>query len=285
MWRHPRSHPDAIRSARRTACSPGRTTTSPSRPGRPLGAGSTCCPPPRHATRAGVPIAPADYNLSDGFSPGQMIVVKVPGLDTPEAFAQTRPVPVTDLARAYDRRAPVVVINARTHKRHLIWAEIDSNGVTPETTALLIHPGVNWREGERYIVALRNLKDGGGKKIETGPRLQALPRPHPHELEGVRGAAPAHGVAVRLAGQGRDRPPRPLPGLGLHRRERELAVAPARVDPRPRLRRARRSQPPRPQGRGRLAQVHRRQDHRGHARAGARTSSAAWRGRSASRAS
>ena len=60
------------------------------------------------------------------------------------------------------------MINARTHKRHLIWAEIDSNGVTPETTALLIHPGVNWREGERYIVALRDLKDGAGKRIEAG---------------------------------------------------------------------------------------------------------------------
>ena len=81
-----------------------------------------------------MPIEPADYNLSDGFSPGQTIVVKVPGLDTPEAFAQTKPVPVTDLARAYDRRAPIVVINARTHRRHLIWAELDSNGVTPETT-------------------------------------------------------------------------------------------------------------------------------------------------------
>ena len=118
--------------------------------------------------RNGVPIEPSDYNLSDGFSPGQTIVVKVPGLDTPEAFAKTNPVPVTDLERAYDRRAPIVVINARTHKRHLVWAEIDSNGVTPETTALLIHPGVNWREGQRYIVALRNLKDGAGKRLEAG---------------------------------------------------------------------------------------------------------------------
>src|SRR5215212_2245900 len=116
----------------------------------------------------GVAIEPADYNLSDGFSPGQTIVVKVPGLDTPEAFAKTGPVPVTDLARTYDRRAPVVVINARTHRRHLIWAELDSNGVTPETTGLLIHPGVNWREGQRYIVAMRSLKDGAGKPIEPG---------------------------------------------------------------------------------------------------------------------
>ena len=79
----------------------------------------------------GVPIEPSDYNRSDGFSPGQGIVVKVPGLDTPAAFAKTGAVPVTDLARAYDRRQPVVVINARTGRRHLIWAELDSNARHP----------------------------------------------------------------------------------------------------------------------------------------------------------
>jgi hypothetical protein len=39
--------------------------------------------------RAGVPINPADYNRSDGFSPGQKIVTRVPGLDTPQAFRRT----------------------------------------------------------------------------------------------------------------------------------------------------------------------------------------------------
>ena len=54
---------------------------------------------------AGVPIEPSDYNHSDGFSPGQGIVLKVPGLDTPAAFAAHRtPVPVTDVARSFDRR-------------------------------------------------------------------------------------------------------------------------------------------------------------------------------------
>ncbi|HEU0025140.1 MAG TPA: hypothetical protein VFQ12_10930 [Thermoleophilaceae bacterium] len=118
--------------------------------------------------RNSVPIEPSDYNLSDGFSPGQTIVVKVPGLDTPAAFSRTGAVPVTDLARAYDKRQPVVVINARTRRRHLIWAELDSNATTPESTALLIHPGVNFREGERYIVALRNLKGADGEKLRAG---------------------------------------------------------------------------------------------------------------------
>ena len=108
----------------------------------------------------GVPIEPSDYNLSDGFSPGQTIVVKVPGLDTPAAFAQHgrraghRP-------RARLRPPPADRGDQRAHaaERHLIWAELDSNAATPDDTALLIHPGVNWREGQRYIVALRNLRE------------------------------------------------------------------------------------------------------------------------------
>jgi hypothetical protein len=116
---------------------------------------------------SGKPIDPADYNRSDGFSPGQTIVLRVPGLDTPAAFARTGAVPITDMARTYDRDQPIVVINARTGRRHLIWAELDSNAGTPADTALLIHPGINWREGERYIVALRNLRRADGSTIQA----------------------------------------------------------------------------------------------------------------------
>ena len=128
---------------------------------------------PRNA--AGVPIEPSDYNRADGFSPGQTIVLKVPGLDTPAAFAKTGAVPITDLARTYDRRQPVVVINARTGRRHLIWAELDSNAGSPAATALLIHPAKSFSEGERYIVALRNLRDADGKPI-AAPRAFQLYR-------------------------------------------------------------------------------------------------------------
>src|ERR671915_1479576 len=57
----------------------------------------------------GIPIDPAEYNRSDGFSPGQLIVTKVPGLDTPAAFERTGAVPITDLARGFDHRQPVLV--------------------------------------------------------------------------------------------------------------------------------------------------------------------------------
>jgi hypothetical protein len=118
---------------------------------------------------AGTPVNPADYNLADGFSPGSTVITKVPGLDTPGAFEETGAVPITDIGRSFDRRQPVVVINARTGRRHLIWAELDSNASSPATTALLIHPAVNFREGERYIVALRRLRNAEGELLQPSP--------------------------------------------------------------------------------------------------------------------
>jgi hypothetical protein len=123
----------------------------------------------------GVPIEPSDYNRVDGFSPGATIVLKVPGLDTPEAFAKTGAVPITDLARTYDSKAPIVVINARTGHRQLIWAELDSNAGSPADTALMIHPAKNFNEGQRYIVALRKLRGADGKLLHV-PRAFRLYR-------------------------------------------------------------------------------------------------------------
>ncbi len=121
---------------------------------------------------SGVVIEPSDYNRADGFSPGALIVTKVPGLDTPEAFARTGAVPITDVGRSYDPGQPVVLINARTGRRQLIWSELDSNATSPATTALLIHPAKNLREGERYIVALRRLRGADGAVLEPSPAFK-----------------------------------------------------------------------------------------------------------------
>jgi hypothetical protein len=144
---------------------------------------------------SGKAIEPADYNWSDGFSPGAPIVTKVPGLDTPDAFARTGSVPVTDIARSFDADAPIMVINARTLRRQLIWTELDSNASTPADTALLIHPAKNLREGERYIVALRDLRGADGTslqpsvafrryrdRIKTGSSAFERRRPHMERL-------------------------------------------------------------------------------------------------------
>jgi hypothetical protein len=117
------------------------------------------------ANKDGVHIDPTDINGSDGFSPGALIVLHVPGMDTPDAIAKTGAVPITAEGESFDRKQPVVLIDADTGERQLIWAELDSNATSPAETDLLIHPAKNLTDGHRYIVALRNLKNAAGKKI------------------------------------------------------------------------------------------------------------------------
>ena len=113
----------------------------------------------------GVPIDPSPYLRNDGFSPGAGIVLKVPGLDSAAALQQTNASPINHIGRYADPDAPVVVIDATTGQRQPIWVEVDSNAGSPATTALEIHPAVNFASGHRYVVALRNLKDAAGQTI------------------------------------------------------------------------------------------------------------------------
>jgi len=118
----------------------------------------------------GTPIDADPYDASDGFSPGQVITLKVPGLDTPQAFANTNPLPLNQLSRnqtteGEKTKEPIVVIDALTGKRVPIWVELDSNATSAQNTALLIHPATQFESGHRYIVAMRNLKDGAGNTL------------------------------------------------------------------------------------------------------------------------
>jgi hypothetical protein len=115
----------------------------------------------------GVPIDPADLNTSDGFSPGALIVLHVPGMDTPEAFAQTDPVPITNQGDYTQANQPVVLIDAATGQRQPIWTELDSNATSAPQRDLLIHPAKNLTDGHRYIVAIRGMKDSSGAPIES----------------------------------------------------------------------------------------------------------------------
>ena len=118
----------------------------------------------------GKPIRAADYNRSNGFSPGQLIVTHVPGLDLRRSGA----VPVNNMAKAFAKRAPIVVIDAKSGERQLIWAELDAQATNPRKRALVVAPGANWREGRRYIVALRNLKDARGRTLQADRAFRRL---------------------------------------------------------------------------------------------------------------
>jgi hypothetical protein len=130
--------------------------------------------------RAGKPIEASDYNLADGFSPGQAIVVRVPGLDDPEAFRRTGAVPIDEPQLSLEPDAPIRVLNARTGRPHLVWSELDSNATSDDRRALIIRPAVNFEEGERYVVVLRDLRDADGRRIsraaEPGPDVREVLR-------------------------------------------------------------------------------------------------------------
>lgn len=137
------------------------------------------------------PIEPSDYNLNDGFSPGASILLHVPNVD----LSITGAAPIIDMARSLDPGAPVVLVNASTLAHHLMWTELDSNATNEASRALIIRPGVNLAEGTRYIVALRQMKDGNSALIPpsadflayrdgtpTGEPFKEARRPHMEEI-------------------------------------------------------------------------------------------------------
>ncbi|GIH76742.1 hypothetical protein [Planobispora longispora] len=123
---------------------------------------------PRNA--AGTPVDPAQWNAADGFSPGSMLLAHVPGLDLAESGAA----PVTDIGWSLRRDAPIVIVDTRTGERWPYWAELDANAADPARRALIVRPAKNFREGHRYAVALRNLKNAASEDLpvpETFARL------------------------------------------------------------------------------------------------------------------
>nr|BFE81345.1 hypothetical protein GCM10020093_039460 [Planobispora longispora] len=99
-----------------------------------------------------------------------MLLAHVPGLDLAESGAA----PVTDIGWSLRRDAPIVIVDTRTGERWPYWAELDANAADPARRALIVRPAKNFREGHRYAVALRNLKNAASEDLpvpETFARL------------------------------------------------------------------------------------------------------------------
>ncbi|MAC35633.1 MAG: hypothetical protein CME38_18820 [Haliea sp.] len=122
------------------------------------------------ANRQGVRVDPAEWNRNDGFSPSQMILVQVPGLD-PE---QSDIPPLTDLSQSQAPDSPLMVIRARTGEPHLVFGELDANTDDPAEQTFIVRPMVQFERGERYIVVLRNLRDAEGNLLEAPPVFRAF---------------------------------------------------------------------------------------------------------------
>ncbi len=117
----------------------------------------------------GVPMDPTEWNRNDGFSPGSNILTYVPGLD----LEQSGTAPSTDIGASLDEDAPIVILDAKTGKRVAHWAELDESVDDPADRPLIVRPAVNFREGHRYVVALRGLRDANGELIPATDAFRA----------------------------------------------------------------------------------------------------------------
>jgi hypothetical protein len=111
-----------------------------------------------------VHIDPTAWNENDGWSPGAKILTRVAGLDLDRSAAPH----ITKIARSLDADSPIVLIDAESGERQLLWSEQDP--VDP--SILILHVGKNLESGRRYVVALRGLVDGAGAPIPPGRGFQ-----------------------------------------------------------------------------------------------------------------
>ncbi len=83
---------------------------------------------------------------------------------------------IADIGLSLNPDSPMVIIDAATDERHPFWSELDQHqgAVDAAEQVLIIRPAINFTEGHRYIVALRNLKNADGDIIEPGAEFAAL---------------------------------------------------------------------------------------------------------------
>jgi hypothetical protein len=103
------------------------------------------------------------WTEADGFSTGAMLLMN----DTDIDLVQSGATPITDLDKTYDVNAPVLLLDADTGTRQLLWLERDSRGATVADQPIIGRVGTNLEEGHRYIVAMRNMKDGSGTALSA----------------------------------------------------------------------------------------------------------------------
>lgn len=142
---------------------------------------------------AGKPIDATEWNRNDGFSPGQLIITYVDGLDLEQTYGlPADQLGVTNPALSTQPEAPIFVLeldaDGAAVGHHPVFVEMDANAnllVRDDShqryekpgyqgkSALLIRPARNFKEGTRYVVVLRNLRNASGELIPAGPVFDA----------------------------------------------------------------------------------------------------------------
>lgn len=144
---------------------------------------------------AGKPLDPTEWNRSDGFSPGQLILARIPSLD----LKKTGGVPINNIADSLREDQPVLVFDLGPAKtvnptaipaRHLIWAEMDANltkftscdGVKPAEAGLGLAADGGAPGAEQFADAAADLREQCAANptpedpgVDPGPALTIRP--------------------------------------------------------------------------------------------------------------
>ena len=115
-----------------------------------------------------------EWNRNDGWSPGSPVLAFVEDLDLQGSFGIDHPV-LEEPSLSVADDAPIVLLDADTGERHPYWAELDMHAATaPEERTLIIRPLVNFTEGHRYVVAMRDLVTNAGEPVQPSTAFTAL---------------------------------------------------------------------------------------------------------------
>src|SRR4051812_11292336 len=167
---------------------------------------------------AGKPIDPTEFNRNDGWSPGATLLASVPGLD----LAKTGAAGITDPGASLADDAPIVVLDAATGQRHPYWAELDANPTDGQQPLLIVRPAVNFTDGHRYVVGLRDMRDGAGKAIAANDVFVQRRAKAQADLEG-RAAKDNRGQRIKAAQSWDDAVFAPLARKGIEPKSLYLA--------------------------------------------------------------
>ena len=116
------------------------------------------------ANASGKHVNPVEWNRNDGFSPGQSLIVRVPGID----LAQTGIAGIGDIESSLDADAPIVIWDNMSKTKVPYFAELDANAAAGSADQVLyIRPAVNYQPGHNYTVGLKGMKNAAGALLPS----------------------------------------------------------------------------------------------------------------------
>ncbi len=139
------------------------------------------------ANAEGVNVDTSRHNRNDGFSPGSAALALLPGVDPAGSGLPS----ITDIAQSLAPDSASVIVDATTGERWPHWAETDSNAPDDARRGLFLRPAVNYAEGHRIVIGLRNIVDADGNPIEPTEAFRAFRDRLETDVEAVEARRPA----------------------------------------------------------------------------------------------